>query len=73
MQKLARIIATDLDKNGHSAVYLSEMARVWPDSKTRQKRMTQFAQNHHWRLRYYKHDFVAIFDKEPPTKIAGRN
>lgn len=72
MQKLAKTIATDLDKNGHSAVYLSEMARVWPDSKTRQEEMTQFAQSHRWRLRYYKHGFVAIFDKAPPVTTSGR-
>jgi hypothetical protein len=41
------------------------MARVWPDRKTREKKMTQFAHRHHWRLRFYKDDFVAIFDKEP--------
>jgi len=67
MKKLARIIATDLNKNGHSAVYLSEMARVWPDTKTRLKEIVQFAESHHWRLRYYKHGFVAIFDKAPTT------
>jgi hypothetical protein len=73
MQKLARIIATDLDRNGHSAIYLSEMARVWPDTKTREKKMVQFAESHHWRLRYYKHGFVAIFDKAPPPTTSGRN
>jgi hypothetical protein len=73
MQKLAKTIATDLDREGRSAVYLSEMARVWPDRKTREKEMTEFAQRHHWRLRYYKDDFVAIFDKAPSAKISGRN
>jgi hypothetical protein len=38
MQKLAKTIATDLDREGRSAVYLSEMARVWPDRKTREKK-----------------------------------
>jgi hypothetical protein len=51
-------------------VYEPELARVWPNSENRQAQIVLFAKKHGWRLRYYKHGFCAIFDKEPSSKAA---
>jgi hypothetical protein len=56
----------------HCAVYEPELNRVWPrNGKRREAQITLYAEQHGWRLRYYKDGFVAIFDKgegsEEPT------
>jgi hypothetical protein len=68
MQRLASNIVKELETAEHYAVYLSEMARIWPDPKTREQEMRAFGQRRHLRLRYYRDGFVAIFDKAPPSK-----
>lgn len=65
MKILATRIARELKIASHCGVYEPELARVWPDSENRQAQIALFAKNHGWRLRYYKHGFCAIFDKEP--------
>ena len=66
MRKLVRTITAELETADHCAVYQSELVRVWPtNGDQRRKAIMQFAQQHHWRLRFYKDGFMAIFDKEP--------
>lgn len=71
MQKLAQRIAEELQTANHYAVYQPDLARLWPekDPRKREQEITQFAQRHGWRLRFYKDDLVAIFDKAPTQAI----
>jgi hypothetical protein len=70
MKILAARIAKELKNANHCGVYEPELARVWPDSENRQSQVALFARKNGWRLRYYKHGFCAIFDKEPSSKEA---
>lgn len=70
MKILATQIAKELKSASHCGVYEPDLARVWPDSENRRAQITLFAEKHGWRLRYYKHGFCAIFDKEPSSKDA---
>jgi hypothetical protein len=70
MKILATRIAKELKRASHCGVYEPELARVWPNSENRQAQIVLFAKKHGWRLRYYKHGFCAIFDKEPSSKAA---
>ena len=66
MRKLVRQIKRELKTAEHCAVYEEELSRVWPDDgKPREPLITQFAENHGLRLRFYRHGLCAIFDKEP--------
>jgi hypothetical protein len=66
MHILAARIETDIVTQGFSAVYDSELCRVWPmNGCKREKKIILFAEEHGWRLRNYKDGFVAIFDKDP--------
>lgn len=68
MQILASQIAREIAARGLSAVYESELSRVWPkEGREREQQVRDFAKEHGWRLRHYKDGFVAIFDKEPPS------
>jgi len=72
MRKLVKTISKELETADHCAVYQSELVRVWPkNGGHRQMAIMQFARQHHWRLRFYKDGFVAIFDKEPPDSFTG--
>jgi hypothetical protein len=66
MKILASRIAKELDKANHYAVYEPELTRVWPASgRRREAEIAMFAEQHGWRLRFYKENFCAIFDKAP--------
>ena len=66
MKILARQIAKELVKAKHCAVYEPELTRVWPiNGKNREAEVARFAEQHGWRLRFYKEGFCAIFDKAP--------
>jgi len=65
MKILATLIEKELKNAKHYAVYEPELARVWPDGKSREAQVASFAKKHGWRLRHYSHGFCAIFDKEP--------
>jgi hypothetical protein len=42
---------------------------VWPDQgKSREAEIVSFAEQHGWRLRFFKDGFCAIFDKTPSLK-----
>jgi hypothetical protein len=67
MQMLAAQIARDINERGLSAVYDSELNRVWPkNGRRREEQIQAFAKQHGWRLRHYKDGFVAIFDADLP-------
>ena len=64
MQILASQVDQELKKAKHCAVYEHELTRVWPrNGKTREARVTLFAQQNGWRLRFYKDGFCPTFDK----------
>jgi hypothetical protein len=64
MKILASRIASELRKAEHYAVYEPELTRVWPDGgRTREGKIALFAEQHGWRLRFYKDGLCAIFDK----------
>jgi hypothetical protein len=63
MKSLARQIAEELARANHGAVYEPELSRLWPESGVREAEIAKFAEQHGWRLGYYKPGFCAIFDK----------
>jgi hypothetical protein len=66
MKILASRIANELKKAKHCAIYEPDLARVWPSNgKKREAKVALFAEQHGWRLRFYKEGFCAIFDKPP--------
>jgi hypothetical protein len=66
MRILASQIAKELERANHCAVYEPEITRVWPhNGHKREAKIASFAEEHGWRLRYYKDGFCAIFDKAP--------
>ena len=66
MRILAGEIAKELKSANHYAVYEPEITRVWPhNGHKREAKIASFAEEHGWRLRYYKDGFCAIFDKAP--------
>lgn len=69
MKILASRIANELKKARHHAVYEPELSRAWPDEgKSREAEIVSFAEQHGWRLRFFKDGFCAIFDKKPSPK-----
>jgi hypothetical protein len=53
----------------HCAVYEAELQRLWPlDEKDREAKITQFAEEYGFRLRYYSKKLCAIFDEWPRRK-----
>jgi hypothetical protein len=76
MNTLVSQIANELRDANHCGVYEPELSRVWPsDGVSREAQIAVFAEQHGWRLRFYKEGFCAIFDKAPPKRkpIAKRS
>jgi hypothetical protein len=65
MRKLLRQIERELKTAKHYAVYEAELSRIWPDGNQRQPKVARFAEDHGFRLRFYRDGLCAIFDKEP--------
>ena len=64
MQKLLRQIKRELKTAKHGAIYVEELSRVWPDDgNQREPKVARFAENHGFRLRFYRDGLCAIFDK----------
>jgi hypothetical protein len=64
MQKLLRQIKRELKTAKHCAIYVEELSRVWPDDgNQREPKVARFAENHGFRLRFYRDGLCAIFDK----------
>jgi hypothetical protein len=68
MRKLLRQIKRELKTAKHCAIYQEELNRVWPyDGNQREPRIVRFAEDHGFRLRFYRDGLCAIFDKEPAS------
>jgi len=66
MRKLLQQIKRELKTAKHCAVYEEELSRVWPDDGDRREtKLVQFAEEHGFRLRFYRDGLCAIFDREP--------
>jgi hypothetical protein len=66
LEKLATQIDTELKNASHCAIYAPALTQAWPrDGRRRELQVMSFAQQHGWRLRFYKDGFCAIFDKWP--------
>jgi hypothetical protein len=66
MRKLLRQIKRELKTAKHYAVYEEELSRVWPeDGNRREPKVARFAEEHGFRLRFYRDGLCAIFDREP--------
>ena len=65
MRKLLRQIKRELKSAKHCAVYEEELSRVWPDDgNQRELKVARFAEEHGFRLRFYRDGLCAIFDNE---------
>jgi hypothetical protein len=68
MKTLAGQIERELqaDEWKHCAVYENDLIRLWPlDDPEREAKIAQFAEEHGFRLRFYRQGMCAIFDKLP--------
>jgi hypothetical protein len=64
MQRLVSEIEKELEQRPHCAIYEPELSRIWPESGAKRKEaIKHFAEEHRWRIRYYKDGFLVIFDK----------
>jgi hypothetical protein len=70
MRKLLRQIKRELKTTKHCAIYEEELSRVWPDGNEREPKVVRFAEDHGFRLRFYRDGLCAIFDKEPRKRTA---
>jgi len=71
MKTLAALIERELQsgKWDHYAVYEHELIRVWPlDEPEREAKISKFAKEHGFRLRFYRMGMCAIFDKGTPRR-----
>lgn len=64
MRKLLRQIKRELKTAKHCAIYQEELSRVWPDGNQRERNVARFAEDHGFRLRFYRAGLCAIFDRE---------
>ena len=63
LREFAGQIERELRSRGHRhcAIYENELQRLWPlDQKDREARISQFAKEHGFRLRFYKKGLCAI-------------
>jgi hypothetical protein len=66
MRKLVRQIKRELETAKHCSIYEEELTRVWPnDGDQRETQIARFAEDHGFRLRFYRDGLCAIFDKAP--------
>jgi len=66
MRRLLQQIKRELKTAKHCAVYEEELSRFWPDDgNQRELKIARFAEEHGFRLRFYRDGLCAIFDKEP--------
>jgi hypothetical protein len=65
MRNLVRQIKRELKTAKHCAIYEEELSRVWPDENQREPKVARFAEDHGFRLRFYRDGLCGIFDKGP--------
>jgi hypothetical protein len=63
MRNLVRQIKRELKTAKHCAIYEEELSRVWPDENQREPKVARFAEDHGFRLRFYRDGLCAIFDQ----------
>ena len=74
MRKLLRQITRELKAAKHCAVYEEELNRAWPeDGNRREPKVARFAEEHGFRLRFYRDGLCAIFDREAPEEKQARS
>jgi hypothetical protein len=71
MKILARLIRrrlkSEAGKWGHCAIYEHELQRLWPiDEVNRKQKIAQFADEHGFKLSYYRRGLCAIFEPKSP-------
>ena len=72
MRKLLQQIKRELKTAKHCAVYEEELSRVWPDDgNRREQKLARFAEEHGFRLRFYRDGLCAIFVREPERENLG--
>jgi len=65
MRKLVQQIKRELKTAKHCAVYEEDLSRVWPDGgDRREQKLARFAEEHGFRLRFYRDGLCAIFDRD---------
>jgi hypothetical protein len=51
---------------GHCAIYEDQLQRIcWLEEENRKRKIEQFAEEHGFKLSFYKLGLCAIFEKEP--------
>jgi hypothetical protein len=71
MKTLAASIERELrgGRWSHYAIYENDLMRVWPlNEPYREAKIAKFAEEHGYRLRFYKRGMCAIFDKRTPSR-----
>jgi len=71
MKRLARQIASDLKRSKISAIYNSDLARVFPKTmplKQREENIRRFAHEHGLDVDIFEVGLCAIFEKAPRKK-----
>jgi hypothetical protein len=64
MSTLATQIQRELDRGEQCTVYEFELMRNWSlNEKDRKVKIIQFAEEHGFRLRFYRMGWCAVFDK----------
>ena len=72
MRRLLRQIKSEPKTAKHCAIYQEELSRVWPDhGNHREPKIARFAEEHGFRLRFYRDGLCAIFDKAPERETEG--
>jgi len=76
MKILARLIRRQLKleagKLGHCAIYEDQLQRLWPiDEVNRKQKIAQFADEHGFKLSYYRRGLCAIFEPKPRRSSSG--
>jgi hypothetical protein len=71
METLAKQIQREMEaqtaKIGHCAIYEPDLERIWPlNTESRKAKIEQFAQEHGFKLSFYKQGLCAIFEKDSP-------
>jgi hypothetical protein len=66
MRKLVQQIKRELKTAKHCGICEEELSRVWRnDGDLRETQIARFAEDHGFRLRFYRDGLCAIFDKAP--------
>ncbi|HEX5490092.1 MAG TPA: hypothetical protein VFX07_02430 [Candidatus Udaeobacter sp.] len=66
MRQLLQQIKRELKRAKHCGIYEEDLSRVWPDDPDqREPKISRFAKDHGFRLRFYRHGLCAIFDRDP--------